>query len=235
VKSPQCFAVIPARGGSKRIPQKNFYVLHEKPLIRWVVETLQETQLFDTIFVTTDEVSRVKSIFSTGDSAVPQIVPRPPELATDESSVDEVLLQMFELHEEDCFICCVYPTNALLKSSTILKSHKTFIEDPTYGVMGVSRYRYKLEKALRVRRIDKSLVPVFPAKIRKKTQQLEDYVVSNGTFYWTSLFRMRDSGSLFSDRQKGYLVADFEVCDLDEPKDLYELETKFFSKYREIQ
>ena len=217
-------AFVPARRGSKRLPNKNFMLVENIPIIRRTVDTLVASGVFKEIIVSTDGPNEAEDLFVSYPSVT--VIPRKEILSSDDSTVNQVLLEYFERTERELYICCVYPTSALLRESTIRSSYETFLRDVPTSLMGVSKFVFKVDKAMRMD--DKGLLePCNPTLVNRKTQDLDDYFVSNGTFYWTTRTSLINYKSVVSDPVKGFLVEADEVCDLDEPSDLKEFNMKF--------
>ena len=105
--------LIPARGGSKRLPGKNLKVLYGKPMVAWVIEAAQQTP-FD-VCVSTDD----KAIAETAEEFGANVIMRPPELATDEATLDEVALHFVK--EVYCdYVLVVQPTAPLLTAADMV-------------------------------------------------------------------------------------------------------------------
>ena len=216
-------AFIPARSGSKRLPLKNYLIIDGKSILKRTCETVLESSIFDEIIVSTDNLALAKEVIGNLDGV--HVVERSEILSSDSASVDEVISDYFKKCKKDADICCIYATNILLKSQTLRKSHLLYTQSPASGLMGISRYRYKLGKALR-KADDGTLTHLFPENSKIKTQYLEDFYVSNGTFYWSSIKNLRKFGSLVTPNQRGIEIDDLEVCDLDTKNDLEELKVK---------
>lgn len=217
-------AFVPARKGSKRLPNKNFMLIENIPIIYRTVNSLAASGVFNEIIVSTDAPDESRELFLSLPSVT--VIPRNKQLSSDESTVNEVLLEYFERIEGERYICCVYPTSALLREETVRASYETFSRSAPISLMGVSKYKFKIDKAMRMNHGD-FLEPLKPDRINKKTQDLDDHFVSNGTFYWTTKTSLIKFRSVVSNPVKGFLVEDDEVCDLDEPSDLKEFYIKF--------
>lgn len=213
-------AFVPARSGSKRIPKKNFMSIEGKSIVKVVCEMLAQTELFNEIIVSTDDLSLAQKSIGKIDKV--RIVSRENHLATDLATVDQTVYHYFKNELNYDNICCVYPTNYLLKGQTITKSYFEFKLQPNSSLMGISKFNYKIGKAMSLSE-DSTLRYLFPEDSGKKTQNLPDYYASNGTFYWTTVSNLITNKSLLTLNQRGYLVNENEVCDLDTFDDLNRL------------
>lgn len=98
--------IIPARGGSRRIPRKNIKLFHGKPIIAYSIEAAKESGLFDHIIVSTDD----EEIASVADSCGADVIDRPPDLALDEVGTQEVMREeLLWVMPRPEYACCIYP------------------------------------------------------------------------------------------------------------------------------
>lgn len=104
-----CIAVIPARGGSRRIPRKNIKMFHGKPIIAYSIEAARESGLFDRIIVTTDDMEISGIAISYGA----ETIGRPDHLAKNEAGTQEVFRWSVAGFDYN-YVCCVYPTAPLM-------------------------------------------------------------------------------------------------------------------------
>jgi len=211
-------AIIPARGGSKRLPRKNILPVLGKPIITYPIQTAQKSGLFDEIFVSTED-SEIREIAS---STGANVIERPAELAQDRSTVVHVckhlLDQLSEKHiVPNCF-CCIYPTALLINTDDLNNSFKVLHKEPyPDAVMGVSEYNLHPVQAL----IEKNnfLSPKWLEYIGIQSQFLPELVGSNGTFYWVRTKAFRKEYSFYLDRLKGYLIPKYRAIDIDTEED----------------
>lgn len=109
-------AIIPARGGSRRIPRKNIREFHGKPIIAYSIEAARRSGLFDHIVVSTED----SEIAEVADSLGVWVAYRPLRLAHDSIGTQEVIAQTVGLFDSE-FVCCIYATAALLKSHDLVR------------------------------------------------------------------------------------------------------------------
>ena len=113
-------AIIPARGGSKRIPKKNIKLFHNKPIIEYTITTLKNSNLFDEVMVSTDDLE-IKNIAETLGAKVPFL--RNEESANDFATLSQVILEVLSMYKQQGkqfeHVCCMLPTAALILPSKI--------------------------------------------------------------------------------------------------------------------
>lgn len=221
-----CIAIIPARGGSKRLPRKNILPLGEKPLLQWVVEVCIESQVFDEVIVSSED-PEIQKIAKLSGAKVHY---RSMDIAGDRSTVVEVCLDVLDSYNCDDF-CCIYATSALLTSKTLQQSRKIFLKTHEANVlMGVSKYTYSPVQALS---LDKKgfATMLFPELMKIQSQFYPEIRVSNGSFYWARKPSFMDEKTFYSRKLKVFDMPEREVSDLDTRED-YDTLKKLF-KLRE--
>ena len=127
-------AIIPARGGSTRIPRKNIRIFHGKPIIAYSIETARASGLFDHIVVSTDdpEIGAIAQHYGAA------MLHRPPEFARDEIGTQEVmrhaLMTLTPDMRELMYACCIYPTTPMLSPETLRRAFETMVWRTSYVV-----------------------------------------------------------------------------------------------------
>lgn len=215
-------AIIPARGGSKRLPRKNILTLGGVPLLERVVKTVIDSGIFDRVVVSTEDLEIAEIAIKAGA----EVHTRPAEYAQDRSTVVDVCLDVLGAYAPRNF-CCIYATSALLKPFTLKDSFRQFMADDRANVlMGVSEYNHSPVQALNLDEhgFAKMLFPEFKGV---QSQLYPKIRVSNGTFYWGHTKTFIHEKTFYSDFLKIYDVPKAEVCDLDTPEDLQRLQQMF--------
>lgn len=212
-------AIIPARGGSKRLPRKNVLEISGKPVIAYPIMVAIESGLFRRVIVSTEdrEISEIALRFGA------EVQSRPIELADDVSKVDDVcadtVKRLRDAGDDVDVFCCIYATAAFLEVRDLIDSY-ALLNSPSKPdvVMGVSSYPIHPYKAL----IDQGgyLAPLWPADISKKSQQSPFVVASNGTLYWARVESFLRNATFYPERLAGYTVPHDRAIDLDTPEDL---------------
>jgi len=215
-------AIIPARGGSKRLPRKNILPLGGVPLLARVIRTAREAGFFDEVIVSSEDEEILK--LARREGAVAHI--RPDDLATDRSTVVETCLDVLKSHNTDAF-CCIYATSALLAKETLQLSAQKFFSDKKAGVlMGVSKYNYHPVQALKIEP-DGSAKLLFPEYQGAQSQFYPDVRVSNGTFYWARVASFVIEKTFYSESLRLFDVPIDEAFDIDTADDYQALVEAF--------
>lgn len=215
-------AIIPARGGSKRLPRKNILPLGGEPLLSRVIKTCFLSQIFSKVIVSTED----KEIASVAKNAGAKVHQRSESLAQDRSTVVEVCLDVLESENFDNF-CCVYATSGLLSPATLENSAKSFLNDKrAHTLIGVSSFNYPPVQALTVD--ENSFAEMLMPEYMKVQSQFHPKTrVSNGTFCWGRRENFLKEPTFYSQKMKIFDVPEREVCDLDTPEDYEMLKIKF--------
>lgn len=214
---PVC--IIPARGGSKRLPRKNILPFNGRPLLTHVVRAAQEAEIFDEIIVSSEDEEILDVAATTGATAYK----RDPSIASDRATVVQVCLDVLQNRNAEEF-CCIYATAVLLQTETIIESAKQF---QTYGaenasvLMGVSEYNYSPLQALTMDDSNNGTV-MFSHFDGVQSQFYPKMRVSNGTLYWARRDTFIAEKSFYSKKLKLFDIPEAQVSDLDTQSD-YEI------------
>lgn len=222
--APRRYAVIPARGGSKRLPRKNLIRFHGQPIITYPIRTaLACGDLFQRVLVSTEdaEIARVAG------SAGAEVFDRPAELATDDASELDACLDLLDRlaaqgePDPDAF-CVIYPTAALITPEDLRRSAER-LGPGIDVVMGVSGYPIHPYKAMTP---DESgyLRPLFPEEAQWRTQHYPRTWASNGTLYWLDTAAFRRQRTYYASHLIGYEVPPERAVDIDTQEDLQRAE-----------
>jgi N-acylneuraminate cytidylyltransferase len=179
----EAICVIPARGGSKRIPRKNIKVFHGEPMISRAISLAKSCGLFQRVIVSTDD-AEIATISEHCGAEVPFI--RPPEISDDTASTVSVISHAakYLAIPEEISVCCLYPNTPLINSKHLLEGLRILneIESIKY-VAAVQRFSYPIQ-----RRLLQNSSNIFnmeeESNLIKPTQSFENYWHDAGQFYW---------------------------------------------------
>lgn len=210
-------AIIPARGGSKRIPRKNIADMNGKPMIVYPITSALESGVFSAVIVSTDD-AEIKSIALANGA---QVSDRPAALATDQAfeiNVYEYVLE--EMPKAPDHFCAIYPTSVFLTPDDFQRSYEIISADTeTDVIMGVSHYPLHPFKAL-LPDNNGYLHMVHPKECLQASQTYPDYVASNGTLYWFRTQAYFEHKSYYTPRLKPFIIPYDRAIDIDFPEDL---------------
>ena len=219
-------AIIPARGGSRRIPKKNIKLFFGKPIIAYTIEAALKSNVFDEVMVSTDN-EEIKNIAIKNGAKVPFF--RSDENSNDFSTLSDVLIEVlgkYKKHKKFFdSVCCILPTAALLSPEKIIESYKRLIESNSKTIVPVIKFAYPIQRSLieeqgflKMREIE---------HINTRSQDLEDYYHDSGQFYWLKTKDFLLDKKIFTEKT-GYIeLKEYEAQDVDTLDDWKMLEIKY--------
>ena len=212
-------AVIPARGGSKRIPRKNIRVFHGRPIIAYSIETALKTGLFDRVVVSTD-TPEIAEVARRWGAETPFI--RPAAISDDFIGTNPVVKHAIEWFSENSepvdYACCIYATAPLLREEFVQKGWSTLVESGQSFAFSVTTFPFPVQRAIRIRS-DGAVEPFIPTEIRKRSQDLEEIYHDAGQFYWGTTQAFLEEAPLFSSRSAAVVLPRYLAQDIDTLED----------------
>ena len=219
-------AVIPARGGSKRIHHKNIRAFCGAPIISYTIKAAQSSSCFDDIIVSTDD-NQIAQIASSLGASVPFF--RSSHTSDDSTGIAEVLLEVLKCLESSGlrvkYLCCLLPTAPFVTAIRISKAKQLLIDSGADCVVPVVRFEYPVQRALRMELGKVKMV--WPENYHKRSQDLELYYHDAGQFYWLTAESFKKECVLFMKRTFGIIIPETEVQDIDTEADWKLAELKF--------
>ena len=209
-------AVIPARGGSKRIRKKNIREIGGIPLIGWPIKTAIKSNCFDRIIVSTDD-SKIATVARQFGAETPFL--RSPELSDDYTGTTEVVsdaIERMDLNDEDR-VCCIYPTAIFLEESDLIEGINMLTAGVNW-VFSVGKFRSPIDRAYRFD--GKKLVPRNIKMMLKRTQDCESTYFDCGQFYWALASTWNDPEKFVWDGAVGVEIPKNRAIDIDDEDDL---------------
>lgn len=220
-------AVIPARGGSKRIPRKNIRSFCGKPIIAWSIAAARESGCFDSIIVSTDD-EEIAQVAQLAGATVPFM--RPAGLSDDRTGTAAVVRHAIgwcsERGEKPDPVCCLYAT-APFVSGTDLQGGLAMLRAESAGfAFPVCRFGSPIQRALRLDA--QGHVAMFsPEFANSRSQDLEPAYHDAGQFYWGTGAAWLSEASLFGRDSVAIVLPDSRVQDIDTEEDWAQAEAKF--------
>jgi CMP-N-acetylneuraminic acid synthetase len=213
-------AVIPARGGSKRIPHKNIRLFLDRPIIAYVLDAVQQSGLFDRIVVTTDdpEIARVAERFG---GEVPFI--RGPDLADDITPVSLATLDALErvdpAGEQFGCIAQMMPNCPLVSPADILDSYHQFTGTGADSQISVTRYAVTNPWWAMTRDDQYRLKPLFEEEIKSRSQDLPELFCPTGVIWWAKADALRREKTFYTKARTGWEIPWERSIDIDTEDD----------------
>ena len=180
--------IIPARGGSKRIPKKNIKPFYGKPLIAYSIETAKQSKLFDRIIVSTDD-EEIAKIAKEYGAEVPFM--RPKELADDYTGTNKVIKHALDwlksIGEKYDYACTIYATAPLLQPKYIVKGYEKLKTSDAVYAFSVTSMPFPIQRTFKITKNGRCEM-FFPEYYSARSQDLEEAYQDAGQFYWQKLF-----------------------------------------------
>lgn len=220
-------AIIPARGGSKRIPGKNIQSFLGKPIIQYSIESARESCLFDDIIVSTDDSEIAKIAVACGAS-VPFMRSKEnsDDFATTSSVLSEVLLELGKNGRYFGHACCIYPCAPFVTSDLLQKACSRLLEGGYHMVLPVIRFGYPIWRALQFE--DSSGISmIWPENAAKRSQDLKSAFHDSGQFYFFDTATFLQSNDLWNGNIGGIEVDELHAQDIDTISDWKIAELKY--------
>ena len=216
--------VIPARGGSKRIPRKNIRTFHGTPMIGWSIAAARACHLFDRIVVSTDD-AEISEIALTLGAEVP--FSRPDNLANDHTGTVPVVTHAVEALDldSDVAVCCLYATAPFVQATDLREGLRLLQAGASYA-MAVTRFDYPIQRALR-RSEDGAVSMINPAQMQVRSQDFEPAWHDAGQFYWGMAATWASQIPVFGGQARGVELPSSRVVDIDTPEDWDRAEALF--------
>lgn len=209
--------VIPARGGSKRIPRKNVRDFCGKPMIAWPVKAAMDSGCFDRIVVSTDDDQIAEVAEETGAEAPFR---RSGDLADDHTPTVPVIADAIaRLNIPDQTpVCCLYATSPFVTPTDLRAGMDRLEETGAPFVLSVTTYAFPIQRALR--RDASGKIEMFdPAHMQTRSQDLEEAWHDAGQFYWGHAESWKSGQGIFAAGTQGLALPRHRVQDIDTEED----------------
>jgi pseudaminic acid cytidylyltransferase len=220
-------AIIPARGGSKRIPRKNIRNFNKKPIIAYPIEAALASGCFDEVMVSTDD-SEIAEVARFLGAKTPFM--RSAKTADDYSTLadvlQEVLVQYQNAGKPFEYFCCLLPTSPFVTPETIKSGFELLKNSQLDSVLTVAKYAYPIQRALKFNN-DDTLAMFWPENYTTRSQDLEPAYHDAGQLYWMRSQALLDQMRLFADKSGAVVLSPDQVQDIDSQEDWASAELKF--------
>jgi N-acylneuraminate cytidylyltransferase len=211
--------ILPARGGSKRIPRKNVRPFAGRPIIAWPIATARASACFDRVIVSTDD----PEIAETAERAGAEVpFRRPAELADDHTGTLDVIAHALNwLAAEGCVLAaaaCIYPTAVLLSEADIRAGAALLAGAEVDYAVAVTEYPFPVQRAVQLDRRG-ALAMLQPEHAATRSQDLPAVYHDAGALYWGRPAAFLQRAPLFSPRARAIVLPRSRVVDIDTPED----------------
>ena len=207
-------AIIPARGGSKRIPRKNIKMFKGKPMIAWAIQAAKKSDLFDHVLVSSDD-PEILEISREYGAETPFV--RPKNISDDMTATVPVIAHAVG----ECiasgwrvdYACCIYPGVPFLDTNDLVKSFQLLLESGADFVYPVTEYAHPIQRAMR-QMPSGQMEFIDNNSELTRTQDLEATYHDAGQFYWGKIDAWVEHKKMHSDGL-GLVIPNWRVVDID--------------------
>jgi len=225
-------AIVPARGGSKRIKNKNIINICGKPMIHHTIQILKKTKIFDEIIITTDS-SKIQNISRKAGAKI--YFTRPKNLSNDHVGTFEVINHTINfLKNRDGkypkYVCCVYPSSILLNKKDLISSYKKIKENFWNFVISVTSFGHPPQRGLKIN--NGKITMIDKKNYKTRTQDLKKIYHDAGQFYWGTTKSWLKKKFIFSKKSFGHKLPRYRAIDLDDMEDLNLLKKVYSSSFK---
>jgi len=225
-------AVIPARGGSKRIPRKNIKDFCGKPMIAWSISAALQCGCFDEVIVSTDD-AEIADVARQWGASVPFM--RPAVLADDHTGTIPVVrhaIEWFGHDRQPSQVCCIYATAPFVQADDLRRGLDILMANDCNYAFSVTSYPFPIQRAIRI--LDTERVEMFyPEHFNTRSQDLEEAWHDAGQFYWGRTSAWQEDPAFFTPASMPVRLPRHRVQDIDTAEDWLRAEWLFKSMQRE--
>ncbi|HTO18661.1 MAG TPA: pseudaminic acid cytidylyltransferase [Pseudomonas sp.] len=220
-------AIIPARGGSKRIPRKNIKPFCGKPMIAWSIEAALDSGCFDRVIVSTDD-EEIAEVARQYGAEVPFM--RPLELSDDHTGTIPVIRHAIEMINSEGRVveqaCCLYATAPFIRAEDLQRGLEILQGSGGDYAFSVTSYAFPIQRAIRL--TPEGRVEMFnPEHFSTRSQDLEEAYHDAGQFYWGRADAWLQGKMIFSPASLPVMLPRHRVQDIDTPEDWVRAEWLF--------
>jgi N-acylneuraminate cytidylyltransferase len=220
-------AIIPARGGSKRIPRKNIKPFCGKPIITYSIEAALRSGLFDVVMVSTDDED-IAAVAKAAGAEVPFM--RSEKNSDDYAGTVDVLLEVLTAYEKQNTtfdnVCCIYPTAPFVNTQRLSEAYQMLNEKQYDSVFPICAFSFPILRALQLSN-NNQVSMIWPENMTKRSQDLPPAYHDAGQFYWCRTLSLTTDKKLYTDNSGAIVLNETEVQDIDNESDWLIAEMKF--------
>lgn len=212
-------AIIPARGGSKRIPRKNIKLFHGKPMIAYSIEAAKLSGCFDKIIVSTDDQEIAEVALQYG-AEVPFL--RPEKLSNDHATTMDVMQHALNWCEAEGMeienVCCLYATAPFVLPEYIKQGYQRLKSENAQFIFSATTFPFPIQRAIKLSPAGE--VSMYsPENEQVRSQDLVEAYHDAGQFYWGKASAFKNALPIFSEHSRVILMPRSRVQDIDTAED----------------
>jgi pseudaminic acid cytidylyltransferase len=219
-------AIIPARGGSKRIPKKNIKHFSGSPIIAYSIKAAIQSGLFKEVLVSTDDFE-IAAVAQSFGANVPfmRSSENSSDFATTSDVIKEVLSELKNQKKIFDNVCCIYPCAPFIKTEYLIKAFSLLLENSFDTVFPVIPYSSKIQRALRIE--NNKVGMVYPDFEETRSQDLEVSYYDAGQFYWIQERNFSKNSKIYTNNSGAIILDELSAHDIDSELDWKIAEIKY--------
>jgi N-acylneuraminate cytidylyltransferase len=226
MKKIDVIAIIPARGGSKRIPRKNIKNFHGMPIIAYSIKAALASDIFSDVMISTDD-EEIAEIAKKYGASVPFYRSR--ETSTDTATIAEVLLEVLNEYKKRGqyfeYLCNIYPCAPFISPDLLQEGLQLLITQNADSVVPVVKFSYPPQRCLVMR--NNRLVMLYPENYNMRSQDLEPQYHDAGQFCFIRSAAIKKTKSMFCEYTLPMILSENTVQDIDTDEDWQIAEMKY--------
>ena len=218
--------IIPARGGSKRIPRKNIKLFCGKPIIAYSIEAAINSNLFDEVMISTDD-KEIGEIGLKYGASVPFFRSKKTanDFATTYDVIEEVLENFKTIGKTFDYACCIYACAPFTSELNLKLSLNQLIDKNFDSIFPIIPFGYPIQRSLKLNESKVSFM--YPEYSLTRSQDLEEIFHDAGQFYWINIKKCLKKKQLVTDNSGSIILSELEGQDIDNEIDWSLAELKF--------
>jgi pseudaminic acid cytidylyltransferase len=219
--------IIPARGGSKRIPKKNIKDFLGKPIIAYSIEMALESGLFSNVIVSTDD-PEVAEVAKKYGAEIPfmRSIQNSTDYATTADVLEEVLNNFIGSNTIFSAACCLYPTAPFINSEILKQGFQKLLESDADSVFSMVAFDYPVWRGLKKNNTNR-VEMIWKDHLNTRSQDLEPIFHDAGQWYWFDVLRFLQTKKIFTENTVGIELSSLHVQDIDNEQDWHIAELKY--------
>jgi pseudaminic acid cytidylyltransferase len=222
----KCLAIIPARGGSKRIPRKNIKLFLGKPIIQYSIDAARSANLFDEIMVSTED-KEIATVAESCGAKVPFF--RSEQTSSDYATIGDVIEEvLLEYKNRGCefeYFCCILATAPFVTVDRLIQTFELLKNSDADSIIPVTRFSYPIQRALKIE--DEKLKMFWPENYSKRSQDLTPTYHDCGQFFWMRVDSFLEQKTVFAKNTLPFEIPESETQDIDTIQDWKIAEFKY--------
>lgn len=218
--------IIPARGGSKRIPRKNIKDFLGKPIIAYSIETAINSNLFDEVMVSTDD-EEIAEIAKKYGANVPFLRSKKnsDDFATTYDVIEEVIDEYSKINQLFTNACCFYSCAPLVTIEMLNVAYTKLNETDLDAVFPIIEYSFPIQRAIK---LNNNKIELFNEKyLSSRSQDLEKSFHDAGQFYWMNIEKITEKKKIITDNCGAIVISELQGQDIDNKTDWKLAELKY--------